>query len=782
MKFKNYLLILCSFISLALNAQQLSQTIRGRVLDKDTQSPLPGATVSITIDNVLMGTATDEDGYYKLENIPVGRHQIAIQFVGYDPYLVNELLVSSSKETILDVALTENVTQLGEVVVSPTLNKDEPINQMAAVSSRMFSVEEAQRFAGGFDDPTRLASVYAGVSAPEVESNGISVRGNAPSMVQYRMEGMEIESANHFEGGDLLGGGFVSIFNSHLLANSDFLTGAFPALYGNALSAVFDMNMRTGNNQQYEHAAQVGIMGIDLASEGPFKQGKRSSYLFNYRYSTFGLLQGLLPEGEGLPVYQDLAFKLNFPTKKGVFSVWGAGAIDNFFLKAKTDPSEWDMELKRREINADFMPAMVGVNYKHLLSKKSYLFTSFLYNYNYKKEDQKWIGPDLNLYESVKMENTKNVLAFSSFINKKFSARHTNTTGLIVRNLAFKFNHWVAPENYEPLQNINNSSGNTTLLQGYSQSRISLSGKLTANLGLHFQTLTLNNKSSVEPRLSLKYQASNKFSMAAAYGAHSRMQILNHYFLKGKTVGEENITPNKNLDFTRAHHFVLGINYKLGEYARLKIEPYYQMLTDIPVVEDSSFAVINLQYAEDFNEVMVNEGTGTNIGIEFTLERFLHRGYYYLLSASVYDAKYKGGDGVERNNAYNGNYVANLLFGKEWRLGADKNKAFSANGRLYMTGGNRQSPVNQAESIIRQEVVYDNEKLYEDQSSALSRFDLSLSYSRNRPKYTSTISIQVLNLLGSVISYRQVFDYVQNKVVVMEGTSTLPNISWKIQF
>ena len=115
----------------------------------------------------------------------------------------------------------------------------------------------------------------------------------------------------------------VNLISSQLLSNSDFFTSAFPAEYGNALAGVFDIKLRTGNNENREYAFQAGLLGIDFAAEGPFIKGKEASFLFNYRYSTFGLMvdMSLLPT-EQIPRYQDLSFKINLPTKKaGLFSL-----------------------------------------------------------------------------------------------------------------------------------------------------------------------------------------------------------------------------------------------------------------------------------------------------------------------------------------------------------------------------------------------------------------------------------------------------------------------------
>jgi hypothetical protein len=778
MKTKTLTTLLFLFFGYFSYAQVLTQTVRGLILDKDSKEPLIGATVIRVGAELSSGTTTDLDGKFILEDVPLGRHKFQISFVGYQPFATSEILVGSGKEVFLNIDLKESVTELKGVTVTAKIDKNETLNTMTLVSARTFSTEEAKRYAGGFDDPTRLVSAFAGVSAPQIESNGISVRGNAPSMVQYRMEGVEIENANHFEGGDLLGGGFVSIFNSHVLGNSDFLTGAFPAEYGNALSAVFDMNLRVGNNMNYEHSFEAGIMGIDVASEGPFKKGGNSSYLFNYRYSTFGLIEGLLPEGEGLPVYQDLSFKANFPTKYGVFSLWGAGAIDDFYLKAVEDSADWDMEIKREEIKSDFMPIMVGLNHRYALKNQAYIHTALLYAYYNRKERMQWLGDDLKLYDMSKMEYTTNNFTVSSFINKKFGSKHTNRTGLIYKIYNYAYDNFASDERLGPLYNVNNSEGTSSLIQAYSQSKFSLSDKLTFNLGLHYQMFILNNKYSLEPRLSLRYNINDKLAISGAYGLHSRMQTLDHYFVRLEN-GE---TPNKDLDFTKAQHFVLGIDYRINPNTRIKINPYYQILSSVPVIKDSSFAVINLQDSHNFNEAMVNDGSGTNIGVELTLERFLSRGFYYLVTASFYDSRYKGGDDIERNTVYNGNYVANILGGKEWEVGKKKINRFGVNGRLYIIGGNRTSPVDLEQSLMDETVVYDDTRLYEDQFPTTSRLDLSISFIRNRPKHTSTFSIQLLNALGSVITYSKEYSFVEKNIVEMKATSMLPNVSWKIEF
>lgn len=337
-------LFISLFSSIKMNAQQAgnilpAQTIRGIVVDKASGHPMPDVTIMLQ-DMPGTGTMTDENGQFTLPGVPVGRHNVQATYLGYEPGIFREILVTSAKEVSLDISLKENVSELGEVVIRPQINKEQPLNKMAVTGARMLSVEEASRYAGGLDDPARLVSSFAGVAA-NLSSNGISIHGNAPHLLQWRMEDVEIPNPNHFADISVLGGGVLSSLSSQVLGNSDFFTGAFPAEYGNAVSGVFDMKLRNGNNRKIENTIQVGILGIDVASEGPLSKKHKASYIFNYRYSTTGLLNRFYPglDMGGTLDYQDLNFKLNFPTRKAdTFAVWGTSLIDKYKNDFDEDP------------------------------------------------------------------------------------------------------------------------------------------------------------------------------------------------------------------------------------------------------------------------------------------------------------------------------------------------------------------------------------------------------------------------------------------------------------
>lgn len=321
---------------------QHSQKVRGVVTDRLAETPIPYATVLILNTDPVLGATTDSMGRFSIAGVPIGRYDLKASFVGYDPVILKEVVVNTAKETVVTIRMSENSIQLQEVVVRPDVNKTENINSMALVGGRLLSIEEASRFAGGMDDPARLASSFAGVTST-LGNNGIVVRGNAPKFLQWKMEDVEIPNPNHFADVTSFGGGGFTSLSSQVLGNSDFFTGAFPADYSNALSGVFDMNMRTGNSLSRENTIQIGTLGLDFASEGPFKKGYDGSYIINYRYSTLALLSSLMPEDAGGIRYQDLSFKISLPTKKcGVFSLWGTGLLDRSGTDVEEDVDKWE--------------------------------------------------------------------------------------------------------------------------------------------------------------------------------------------------------------------------------------------------------------------------------------------------------------------------------------------------------------------------------------------------------------------------------------------------------
>ncbi|MDR2969050.1 MAG: carboxypeptidase-like regulatory domain-containing protein [Tannerellaceae bacterium] len=765
---------------LAQGDRQLSQKIRGVVTDEASGQSLP--FVSVVLDGSQTGVTTDEYGAFSLENVPVGRHSLHVSCMGFEAVIVKEILVGSAREVFLEIQLKENTYQLDEIAIRPRINKEEPLNKMALSGARMLSVEEARRYAGGMDDPGRLAASFAGVS-PGVGDNGISIHGNAPHLLQWRLEDVEIPNPNHFADVSVLGGGILSSLSSHILANSDFFTGAFPAEYGNAVSGVFDMKMRNGNNQTHEHTFQAGILGIDFASEGPLSRKHHSSYLFNYRYSTTSLLDKLgSPVEEGSTIdYQDLNFKLNFPTRNaGVFSVWATALIDKYDDRAEQDREKWESMDDRQRSVSDQTMAAGGISHRYFYGNNAQLKTTLAATFSQGKVDMDITDYSQKTTPYMTADNRYTNLIFKTSFNKKFSPRFTNMTGVTYTGLLYDMDFYLAPhEGYAP-ENISRGDGSIDLISIHNSSLLSLGDKLDMSVGIHAQAMTLNSEWTVEPRASLRWRASGRGTLAVAGGLYSRMEKMDVYFVKTKGTAE---TENKKLGFTKSQHLMLAYNYRISDDMLLKIEPYIQFLYDVPVTADGSYSVLNRR---EFwvEESLVNEGKGRNAGVDLTIEKYLTKGLYYMLTASLFESKYCGGDGLWHSTRYDRKYIANALAGKEWMLGRNKQNVLSANIKLTLQGGERHSPVDEEATMNDPDkaVQYDETKPFSKQLSPMFLTNLSVSYRINRKNVSHEFALQMLNVTKHKEFYGHHYNTKTNRIEVYSGAASLPNISYKVHF
>ncbi len=760
-------------------AQEPLQKIKGKVYDADSEMPIPGVNVVILDTNPQQGTITDMDGNFVIDKVPVGRYSIQISFMGYEPVVLPEVLVGSGKEVVLNVALKETFQQLNEVVVKPQQRKDKAQNSMATLSARSFTVEEAGRFAGGWNDPSRLAGSFAGVTMAEgVNDNAIVVRGNAPKGLLWRLEGVEIPAPNHLNGVNN-GGGIETVFSVNMLDNSDFFTGAFPAEYGNAMSGVFDMKLRKGNNDKRESAFQIGSQGIDLGSEGPFKKGGKASYLFNYRYSTMGLVGQLADMDVGLPTYQDLSFKLHLPTKgAGTFSVWGIGGKSSVAFEPDEDPNEWTTSWDNHEYDTGSEIAAMGMNHRMNIGQKSYLFSSIAGAYDGFTNVSDQLQRDGSII-SIANHNEKNYrLIASSYLNHKFGNRHTNRTGVTYTNLSFDLDIQGNPNPgvEDELIRIANQKDDSYMMQTYTQSKFRIAPTFDVNAGLSFSYFGLNQELMPEPRLGLTWRFIPKHSVSLAYGKHSRLEPL-RFYLAQNDAGDY---LNPDLKVTKADHFVVSYDWRVSDNMSVKFEPYYQRLYDVPVIAGSSESLINYEWDMYFDEPLVNDGTGSNVGIDVTIERYMKDGYYYMVTGSFFDSKYKGGDGVERNTSYNRNMVINLLGGKEWKVRG--NNLLSVNGKIAYMGGNRFTPPNEELSRESEMVVLDHSRAFEWQEENKLFVDVAVNYRINRSKVSHILILQAKNALMTKEMFGWAYDFEQQKVVSHGMAMIYPFFSYRLEF
>ncbi|MFD2162584.1 carboxypeptidase regulatory-like domain-containing protein [Paradesertivirga mongoliensis] len=770
---------------------QLTQTVRGKVIDKESNSPLPGVILRLTSVSPVKLVSTDEAGEFRFLNVPVGRQEIEATTIGYRPVALNQVLVSSGKELVLTIAMSESVTDLNAVVITAKKGGSRSINDMTTVSARSFTVEETSRYAASFFDPARMALSLAGVTAGNDVNNDIVVRGNSSKGLQWRLEGVEIINPNHFgEEGSSAGG--ISMISSSMLSTSDFLTGAFPAEYGNALSGVFDLQFRKGNTEKREYSFMAGVLGTEASLEGPFKAGGKSSYLVNYRYSTLSFLDkiGISPWPEGFtPVYQDIAFNFNFPTANaGTFSIFGIGGNSGQKMDAERDYTSWEVLDDKSDRKSVYNSGSAGLKHILQLSNKVYLKNIVSLSGSKITDDRDTLtnGYEVNVFGRDAYQNT--AMRYSGLLNYKASARNTFRAGMIVSRLGFDLSSLTHKIDIGRLSMVLDAKGSAWNPEVYGQWKHQFTDKFALHTGLHASYFDLSDTYSVEPRLGLTWWISPSEQVSLGTGVHSRLEPMAYYFARNELKDGTVITSNSKLEPTKAMHAVAGYERSFRGGLRFKAEAYYQQLFNVPVSNDpnANFSSLNTAnayfvYSRGYRQ-LVNKGKGSNTGLELTLEKSLSRGYYFLATSSLFDSRFKNINGKVFNTDYNTNYAGSFVSGKEWKTGAAGKNLVGLNTKIVYTGGRPYSPINLEESVKN-----DYHTIYEDRvntlkTSAYFRVDLSASYRINRPRVAHAFFLDIQNAMNRLNQLGEFYNSEKNKIEPITLSGIIPSLYYRIEF
>ena len=779
-------------ISLVLTQLSFTQTnrqnIRGSVIDKLSHTSLIGANVQIMNSVHKQGTIADVNGNYLLAGVAPGRYEIKISYMGYKNVLVPNVVVSSGKETIVDVSMEEDLKVLSEVVVSGN-QKDKTINDLAAISTRQFTTEEVNRYAGGRSDPARLAANFAGVSAPDDSRNDIVIRGNSPAGVLWRINGMNVTNPNHFASVGTTGGP-VSALNTNMLKNSDFLTSAFPAEYGNATSGVFDLGFRNGNTKERETTLQFGVItGIEATTEGPISEENGSSYLVGYRYSLAGVANtlGIDYGTTAIPTYQDLTFNINSGnTSLGRFTLFGILASSTINIDGGNSGS-----LYGGRDGHDFSSQIDIAGLNHFLQLNTNSFLSSSAGVNYSKTHTVDYATDRMTSTSFSKSETKfskTGYNFSTSYNSKINSQLFIKLGIQEELLGLNLYYREKDRIQSDWKQIWDYDGYTSLAQAFIHAKYSINEYLTLNTGIHAQKLFLNNSFSVEPRFALKYDLNELSSVSVGYGLHSQMQPINVYYLQTKNADGSTSYNNKNLDFTKSHQFVLGYDLQPFEDWRIKTEVYYQRLYNVPVNTYSSiYSMLNTgaSFKTDLADSLVNKGTGRNYGIELTIEKFFSNGYYGLCTSSLYDSKYTASDGVERNTAFNGKYVFNVLFGKEWKVGDEEQNTLSSDIKITNAGGRYHTPIDvTASQMTGRMMLKGDEYAYTSRYANYFRMDIKVGFTLNSStsQISHSFSLDLQNVTNNKNVFSEEYDDAQRGIKTTYQLGFFPNFIYKLQF
>jgi len=710
---------------LVVNAQSIEGTIR----DDVSKGPLPGATVQVISSD--LGAVTDTLGFYRMRDLEPGRYSLKISFVGYKETIIQDVWVKAGKITLQDVELEEKPASLDEIVVSGSRNVVEP-------GKLTITEEQINRFASTYYDPARLMTSSPDVAVTNDQNNRISVRGLSPTYNTWRLEGAEIVNPNHLSNaGTFLDkptptGGGVNMISAQMLDRSSFLYSSFNSAYGNSVGGIFDMRLKTGNRQQRQYTAQASLIGLDIATDGPFKKGGKATYAGNYRYSFTGLLTsfGVNFGGESIG-FQDLSFNVATPLgRRTSLKVFGVGGLsfNNFNHKPY---AESESEKDRKDIYYKNATGIVGTSMTTRWSVSS-LVTSLVYSnagskhnvYNYDQNDQRTRS---DLYN-----NQNGILSLSSIYSRKVGQVQTQL-GVLANSYQY---------------NLKNSSNeNQSLLRPF----VDLSGNLTANLlwNAGVSAMITQGDAQVNPRGSLTYLAGANHNFKVAAGRYGQLLNRYNYYFNNYT---NEILPTPQPGIQSSWRYTLSHSFN-SKFVSVNTELFYYNYPTVSVVD-------------------LGTKSAYTRGVSTSLERSFDKGYYLRTGVSLFDSKIGN-----QENHYNTRFNATLATGKEWNTSRNgKDKRFSVNVRGMYQGG-KYFP------IVHYNILHSPFDGYLPfRTDPYLRFDLRLLWTRYRANRTSSLAIDLQNVANIKNQAYLYTDSFTGKTVMQYQLGLIPILAYRVEW
>ncbi len=781
--------IVCLFTSLFLlsYAHVFAQTLRGTVVEFGGAQPIMGATVMVypsKSGGSAIALATNPAGEFAFEQLRAGYYRCEVRAVGYESVLITEIPVVAGKEQVFNLELKPVVAQLPEFTVTtglpPARRPQQPLGEIP------LSRDQTLRFPAMFFDPGRLAAAYPGVSQTDDGTNSMSIRGNSPAALRWRLEGLDIVNPNHLPNAGTLSdapaaaSGGVLLFSAQMLANSALLTGAFPAGYGDAVGGVMDMNLRAGNDRKQEFTVQAGLVGLDVAAEGPLgkhQQGK-SSYLVNYRYSTVGLLGQLgVSFGDEQINFQDLSYNLHFTGKKGgKYTFFGLGGKSENIFKHKEDTTEVKYDKERYDIDFKSETGVVGGSGKWQLGAGNWLKTALVYSLQnndwhksavfypppYAKDERREERLAASLEWHVALQ--RHLLSVGTQVSRIFF--HANILKVQTPGSVYyaPYNRRLAYTNAQPWLRWDWATHN---------------GRWNTQFGAQFHYNDVYRKIAPAPRGTVTYRVKHKYKIALSAGLYQQDAP---WWMQVETLSQTGISTS--VPYISSAQAGLRYTWYADLFWKISAEFFHQQTDHIPVQAYNQSSLINTpEYIGDLP--LVGRSRVRNNGVEISVERSLQSGWFVLANGTFFDARYQLQGGKWLHSRWDIGHLSNVTFGKEWERdkSATTTRTVGVGVRGVWAGGAREADIDRTASALDQQTVLDESRGYYRQAADYFRVDLRVYWKRSLGRRrNSTFALDIQNLTAQQNLAYHYYDPFTHNVENKYQLGTIPNFSWKMEF
>ena len=668
------LIFILSFSSLF--AQELTGDIYGKVVDLTTKKPLPFANIVVMGTN--FGAASNEEGIYRIEKIPVNTYQIRASVIGYNSQTITDVTVQTAKPAEVNFGLTTQAIEINGVTVTSDYFRNDPLE---VNSIRNFSYEEIRRSPGGFEDVVRALSILPGVAQADAGRNDLVVRGGAPSENLYLVDGIEVPNINHF-GTQGATGGPLSFINLDFVKETSFSTGGFPVLYGDKLSSVLRVDLRNGRTDRIGGKATISASQFGLDVEGPILN-ENSTFIFSARRSYLDFI--FKAAGFSfVPEYYDVLTKADFKAdNKNSFSFLFLSAFDNVKYFNDDEDKRYD---NSRILGSDQIQYVTGISWRRLFDNG---YFNLSLSRNYTDFDTRQNDIFLNPIFKNKSKEEENNLRLD--VVQKLSSSIEINYGGIAKFIEFDadilFPTFVTSFGDSlPIASLNKKD-NFFKSGSYLNFNFHLFKRVITNVGVRFDYFdAINTKAYFSPRFSVSYMLTPITSLNFSTGVY--YQTPSYIWL----IADES---NKYLSDVRVNQYILGVDHNLSDDALLKVEAFYKDYSNYPTSlvrpylvlanTGAGFAGSDDNFSSFGLEPLVSKGFGKSRGVELSIQKKLSETPYYgILSLTYSKTNFTSLDGIERPGSYDQNWIFNLSGGykidKSWEVST---RFRFASGRPY---------------------------------------------------------------------------------------------------
>jgi len=737
-------------------------TIKGKVIDAETRTPLPGVSVSIL--DTKNGSNSDLEGNFTINNVPVGNYSLRFNCIGFEPNVKTDIIVRPKRITFVQATLGVSPVQMNDITVTGGFfqqTEDEP------TSSINFSAEEIRRSPGTAGDVSRILMTLPSVAKVNDMVNSLVVRGGSPNENGFFVDNIEIPNINHYptEGST---GGPISLINADFIQDADFSSGGFSAAYGDRLSSIMNLEFREGNRDEFDGQLDMAFAGLGLTAEGPVNAGK-GSYLVSVRKSYLDLLVDAIGTGVA-PKYSDYQGKFVYdinPTNK--ITTLGILGID--YIKFTKEDSE-DGGNSVYGTSKGYEGAF-GVNWRSLWDGNGYSNTAISYFSTRGQNEFTQTVDDMLLTDADNMEHTFQVRNVNFY---RFHPAFQTEFGFDVKHMGIDYDNYLGPYtdpfgNSTPAYHIDDTFWSQKG-GAFVTFTIKPTSRLTLSPGVRYDYFRYNEQGNVSPRFSASYKLDDKTTLTGATGI---------YYQNLPLVLIAQQEENKDLKSPKAVQYVVGINRLLTDNTRLTLEAYDKEYSDFPLDPStpSLFVIDEIAYRFGFyftHEPLNDKGKAYTRGIELTLQKKLQENVYGLISGSWFRSRYQGGDDVWRDRMFDNQYT----FSAEG--GYKPNNKWEFSLRWIYAGGIPYTPYDlQASAFINRGVV-DSTRVNEERYPAYHSLNVRCDRRFNFKGSNLVLYASIWNAYNRKNVGAYYWNEVERKQDVVDQWGLLPVIGMEYEF